>query len=297
MRNRIQRFVVLATVLASLTAVTSSPALAEITCDEPSASNPSSPSASATPVASPAAAAFPEEGGEMTVFAAASLTDAFAEVKGNLEAANPGLSITIETGGSQALVTQLEQGATVDVLATANTSTMHTAVDDGLVAHPSELTTNRLVIVTPQGNDVGITSLDDLAGDGVKFVVAAPDVPAGDYATRAICAYDVSGSAPDGFLDAINGNIVSEEPDVRSVLAKVQLGEADAGIVYASDAAASNAQGNPVDTIDFPAGIPVNATYMIGAVEGGNPDLAAAFIGYVLGPEGQEILANYGFGG
>ena len=267
---------------------------ADIVCEAPVATSatPSSPATSAAI----AKVAFPEAGGELTVFAAASLTDAFAEIVTNLEAANPGLDITVETGGSQSLVTQLQEGAQADVLATANNSTMTTTIESGLISgEPQTFTGNRLVIVTPVDNPAGIASLDDLANDGVKLVVANESVPAGNYARQALCAYGDTDAAPEGFVEAVSGNIVSEEEDVRNVLAKVQLGEADAGIVYASDAVASELAGQSLNVIEFPAGVPVKATYPIAAVDGGNADLANAFIAAILSPEGQEVLAKYGF--
>src|SRR5690606_33602548 len=150
-------------------------------------------------------------------------------------------------------VTQLEEGAYADVLATANSATMERAVAASLIAgDPIDFTGNRLVIVTPPDNPAGIETIDDLSGDGIRLVLANPDVPAGNYAAIAFCNYSVVEGAPDGFVEAVNANIVSEEVDVRSVLAKVQLGEADAGVVYASDAVASEMNGVPLNVVEFP---------------------------------------------
>jgi molybdate transport system substrate-binding protein len=250
----------------------------------------------ATPASGVPDATFPDGGGTLTIFAAASLTDAFATMETMLEGAHPDLDIVIETGGSQTLVTQLQEGARADVLATANTSTMQTAVDSGLIdGEPVPFTGNRLVIVAPEDNPAGIASIDDLANDGVHLVVAGKDVPAGAYAQQALCAYDHDGTAPDGFLDGVWSNIVSEEQDVRSVLAKVQIGEADAGIVYASDAEAARLSGQALHTIEFPETVPTTALYPIAPVAGGNAELANAFVAYILGDEGQRVLAEYGF--
>jgi len=268
-------------------------ASAQIACDVP-ATSPTSPAA--TPAPAIPDATFPEDGGTLTIFAAASLTDAFAEMEATLEEAHPGLDIVIETAGSQTLVTQLQEGARADVLATANTSTMQTAVESGLIdGTPLPFTGNRLVIVTPEDNPAGVESLDDLAQGDLKLVVAGADVPAGAYARQALCDYVTDGDAPDGFLDAVDANIVSEEPDVRSVLAKVQLGEADAGIVYASDAEAARQAGQALHVVEFPASVPTTALYPIAPVAGGNVELANAFIAYVLGDDGQAVLADYGF--
>lgn len=267
-------------------------AAAAIACGPPTPS-PAAATAEASPAVS-SDARFPDEGGTLTVFAAASLSDAFNQIASDLQEAHPNLTITFQTAGSQSLVTQLQEGAQADVLATANTSTMQTAVDSGLIeGAPVPFTGNRLVIVTPKDNPAGITSLDDLGKDGVKLVVAGPDVPAGKYAVNAICAHETNGVS--GFADAVGANIVSEETDVRSVLAKVQLGEADAGIVYASDAVASALAGNALNVVDFPASVPTTASYPIAALAGGNTDLARAFIAYILSPEGQQVLVNYGF--
>lgn len=260
------------------------------------------PATPATAAASPVATAtiptatFPQGDATVVVFAAASLTDVFAELETQLEAEHEGLEIVVETGGSQALVTQLQEGAAADVLATANISTMATAVDSSLIAGtPVPFTGNRLVIVTPSDNPAGITALDDLAGEGVRLVLANEEVPAGAYARQALCAWDSGEDAPDGALDAIGANVVSEEEDVRNVLVKVQLGEADAGIVYASDAVASELAGTPLNVVAFPEGVPVTATYPIAATASGDPELAAAFIGSVLSADGQSLLERYGF--
>lgn len=144
-----------------------------------------------------------------------------------------------------------------------------------IAGEPQIFAGNRPVLVTPTENPAGIGSIDDLANDEVLLVIANETVPAGNSARVAICAWDVSGSAPDGFADNVSGNIVSEEEDVRNVLAKVQLGEADAGIVcYASDATPSDLAGSPLNVIEFPAPVPTRASYPIAAVAGGQSDLA-----------------------
>lgn len=269
-------------------------ATARIECD------PATPAAQASPAAAPPAAVtsgrFPDGEATLTVFAAASLTDVFADLEAALEAGHEGLDVIVQTAGSQALVTQLQEGALADILATANTSTMNIAVESGLTAgSPMPFTANRLVIVAPADNPAGITSLADLAGDDIRLVIANEDVPAGTYARRALCSWSSGGAAPDGALDAIDANVVSEEQDVRNVLAKVQLGEADAGIVYASDATASELAGTTVTVVDFPEGVPVSASYPVAAIADGNQELADAFIGALLAPEGQALLERYGF--
>lgn len=290
----VNAFVLLAMLVGSLGILPASGAVAQIACD-PAASGGTATSSPATPVAA-AEAVFPEDGGELRVFAAASLVDAFAEIGSDIQEANPNVNITFETAGSQTLVTQLQEGAEADVLATANNSTMATAVESGLIeGEPQTFTGNRLVIVVPEGNPAGIESIDDLAGEGVDLVVAAADVPVGNYSRNVLCEYSTTDAAPEGFIDSVNANIVSEELDVRSVLAKVQLEEADAGLVYASDAVAANLAGEPVDVIEFPDTLNVTAVYPIAPVAGGNVELASAFIAYVLSEPGQATLEHYGF--
>lgn len=272
----------------------SSSVVAQLACGTTTPAVQASPTSSPGTVIPPTA--FPEGEATLTVFAAASLTDVFADLEADLEAAHDRLDVIVETAGSQSLVTQLQEGASADVLATANTSTMTTAVESGLIAgSPVPFTANRLVIIAPADNPAGITSLDDLAGDDIRLVVANEEVPAGNYARQAICSWSTGGAAPEGALEAIAGNVVSEEEDVRNVLAKVQLGEADAGIVYASDAVASELAGTPLTVVDFPEGVPVSASYPVAATAEGNQELANAFIGALLSPEGQALLERYGF--
>jgi molybdate transport system substrate-binding protein len=256
-----------------------------------------SPPASGVP-ASPAAAAeapFPESGGELTVFAASSLTEAFDQIATDLEAANPGLTITYNFAGSQTLVAQLAEGAEADVFASANMTQMSAAQDEGVIAgEPATFARNRLAIVVPFDNPAGISAPADLSKDGLKLVLAAPDVPVGQYARESICRMGAdTDTYGEGFVDAVAGNLVSEEENVRAVLAKVQLGEADAGIVYSSDVSAEMA--DDVSTIEIPEAVNVIAGYPIAAVEGGDAALASAFIAYVLGPDGQATLTEFGF--
>lgn len=281
---------VLALMLLATVALPAAPVdAAALTCPPPpTAATDASPAPAATPDA-----AFPEDDTEITVFAAASLTDAYAEIVDAIEAAHPSVTVHVETAGSQTLVTQLTEGARADVLATADTETMRQAREAGLIdGDPVIFTANRLVIVTPEDNPADIDGIEDLAGDGVKLVIAGGAVPAGRYAREAICAWAGDDA---GAIDAIGDNVVSEEIDVRSVMTKVQLGEADAGIVYASDAAAAKLAGTPLHVIAFPDGVPTAAAYPIAPVAGGNVDAARAFIAFVLGSEGQQILEHYGF--
>ena len=271
-------------------------AQATISCDPNlvAASPSASPAAAATP-APVTAVPFPENAGEVTVFAAASLTDAFNQMATDLEAANPGLKLVFNFAGSQALVTQLTEGAKADVFASANNSQMKAAIDGGVISgEPSTFAHNRLAIVVPKDNPAGIASMADLGKDGVKLVLPAEDGPVGQYARQSIClAGSDTATYGEGYIDAVSKNIVSNETNVKNVLAKVQLGEADAGIVYVTDVTPEVA--GDVTLIEIPDAVNVIASYPIAAVEGGNADTATAFISYVLSPEGQATLASFGF--
>jgi molybdate transport system substrate-binding protein len=256
-----------------------------------------SPAAGATAVATPqaAAVAFPEGGGSLTVFAASSLTDPFNKIKTDLEQQNPGLSITYNFAGSQALVTQLSEGAEADVVALASPGQMKTANEAGVIEGQSSIfAKNRLTVVVPKDNPAGISSPADLAKDGVKVVLAGEDVPVGQYGRQSLCnmGRDVA-TYGDGFVDRVAGNVVSEEDNVKAILAKVQLGEADAGIAYVTDVTPDVA--SDVTAIPIPDAVNVIASYPVAAVKGGQPELAQPFISYLLGPEGQATLQSFGF--
>jgi len=254
-----------------------------------------SASTSAAVVSPEVPAVFPQAGGELTVFAAASLTDGFNQVKTDLEAEHPELTITYNFAGSPALVTQLTEGAEADVFASASKAQMTKAEEAGVIAGKSQVfTQNRLAIVVPKDNPAGIQSPADLAREGVKLVLAQAEVPVGQYARQSICAAALDAATfGDGFAVKVGANIVSEEDNVKAVLAKVLLGEADAGIVYTTDVTAELAP--DVFVIEIPATINVIAMYRIAPVTGGDADLAVAFIDYLLGPEGQATLAEFGF--
>lgn len=251
----------------------------------------------ATPESEPAPVEvipFPENAGEVIIFAAASLTDVYGAIEADLEAANPGLDLVFNFAGSQALVTQLSEGAPADVFASANNSQMNAAIEAGVISgEPAEFAQNKLAIVVPADNPAGIESIADLDNDGVLVVLAAEDVPVGGYARESICAAQDAGVDGDEFAAGVAANVVSNESNVRNVLAKVALGEADAGIVYQTDITPDVA--GDVLVIEIPDDLNVIASYPIAAVEGGNAEAAAAFISYILGPEGQATLAEFGF--
>lgn len=236
---------------------------------------------------------FPEEGGELVVFAAASLTDAFTEIGDQIEAQNPNVTVTLNFAGSQALVTQLSEGAQADVFAAANMDQMVLAQEAGVIAgEPVVFAQNRLTIVVPSDNPAGITSPADLAKDGVILVLAQQDVPVGRYARASICALAQDPTLPEDFVERVAANITSQEEDVRGVLTRVQLGEADAGMVYTTDAMSA---GDAVTQIEIPAAANVDTVYPIAPVFGGNEALGAAFVSYLLSEDGQSVLSKYGF--
>ncbi|MBK9211277.1 MAG: molybdate ABC transporter substrate-binding protein [Anaerolineales bacterium] len=228
----------------------------------------------------------------LTVFAAASLTDAFIEIGAAFDAANPGVTTTFNFGGSQTLRTQIEEGAPVDVFASANAKEMDTLVTDNFVTADiaQVFLTNKLVVILPADNPAALEKLEDLANPGIKLVLAAEEVPVGKYSRQAFDLMDASFGT--GFKDKVLANVVSNEDNVKQVVAKIQLGEADAGIVYTSDAIAAP----DLKTIEIPADLNVIAKYPIAPlVNSENTELAAQFIEYVLSAEGQSVLAKWGF--
>ena len=228
----------------------------------------------------------------LTVFAAASLTDAFTEIGKDFETANPGVTVTFNFAGSPALRTQIEEGAPVDVFASASGKEMDTLVTGKFVEEGTSqiFLTNKLVVILPSNNPAGLEKLEDLANPGIKLVLAAEEVPVGNYARQALDL--MNGSFGTDFKDKVLANVVSNEDNVKQVVAKVQLGEADAGIVYTSDAVAAP----DLKTVEIPAELNVTAKYPIAPLtNSANPDLAKAFTDYVLSSDGQAILQKWGF--
>jgi molybdate transport system substrate-binding protein len=228
----------------------------------------------------------------LTVFAAASLTDAFTEIGESFEAANPGVTVTFNFAGSQALRTQIEEGAPADVFASANAKEMDTLVDGKYVdsAAPQIILNNKLVVILPAENPAGIATLGDLATPGIKLVLAAEEVPVGNYARQSLEL--MNGRFGTDFQDSVLDNVVSNEDNVKQVVAKVQLGEADAGIVYKSDARAAA----EVKSIQIPDELNIIAEYPIAPLSSlTNADLARAFVQFVLSDEGQVVLEKWGF--
>jgi molybdate transport system substrate-binding protein len=217
--------------------------------------------------------------GELKVFAAASLTAAFGELGERFTAANGGTRVTFNFAGSQALATQIRQGAPADVFASADTANMDKVKD--LVAAPRSFASNLLQIVVEQGNPKRVTGLGDLARGDLKVVLAAEEVPAGKYAKQVL---DTAGVAV---------RPVSQEDSVKAVVTKVSLGEADAGIVYVTDVTAG---GGKVEGVDIPDQQNVVATYPIATVKAsGSQQRAQAFVDLVRSAEGQGVLRSFGF--
>ncbi|MYR94760.1 MULTISPECIES: molybdate ABC transporter substrate-binding protein [unclassified Streptomyces] len=216
---------------------------------------------------------------ELTVLAAASLTDVFKEAGAAYEKENPGTKVTFSFAGSQELAAQVKQGAPADALVTADTKTM-----DGLTGEtgaPTVIAKNRLVIAVGEGNPEKVENLKDLADTKLKVVLAAPEVPVGRYSKQ--------------ILDAqkIEVKPVSQEPNVRAVLSKVELGEADAGLVYKTDAETAT---DKVDAIDIPDAENAVASYPAATLKGSkHSEAAAAFVAWLSTPAAQKILQGAGF--
>jgi molybdate transport system substrate-binding protein len=191
------------------------------------------------------------------------------------------LSVEFNFGASSALREQILAGAPADVFASANPSNMDRVVDGGLANDPEDFMTNVLELAVPAGNEAGVTGLDDFANADLLIGLCAEEVPCGEFGREALANAGVTPS------------IDTDEPDVRSLLTKIEAGDLDAGIVYATDVLAA---GDTVEGVEIPAEANVVATYPIAALtDAANPDTADAFVEFVLSDEGQEILQSYGF--
>jgi molybdate transport system substrate-binding protein len=242
-----------------------------------------------------AASAPTDESEPLTVFAAASLADVFAQVDAGFVEANPGAATVFNFAASDQLAQQILAGAPADVFASANSTQMQVVVDGSMAdeAQTSVFARNRLVIAVPPDNPAGIAGLADLANPGVRLVLAAAEVPAGRYALEILDRASADPAYGPGFPEAVLANVRSYEENVRAVLAKVVLAEADAGIVYLTDARSS---GDDVVAIEIPPDFNVVAEYFIAPLSGAvHPDRARAFLDYLLSSEGQSILAGAGF--
>ncbi|WP_029434186.1 molybdate ABC transporter substrate-binding protein [Blastococcus sp. URHD0036] len=220
--------------------------------------------------------------GTLTVFAAASLTDVFTDLGDQLEADNPGLDVQFNFAGSSALATQITQGAPADVFASANTSQMTVVTDAGLAdGDPEVFASNVLEIAVPEGNPADVTGLADFGREELTLAVCAPEVPCGAAAEDVFAAAGIT-AVPD-----------TQEEDVRAALTKVELGEVDAALVYATDVTAA---GDSVEGIEFPEADDAVNTYPVCVLtDAPNAAAAQAFVDLVLSDEGQAALADAGF--
>lgn len=233
-----------------------------------------------SPTTSPGGKPAPESK-TLTVFAAASLTQAFTDIAADFEEANPGTMVTLSFDGSPTLIDQIAGGAPADVFASADEKNMDRAMAENLVDDPVLFATNVMTLIVPKGNPAGITGFD-ASLDGTKLVICADGVPCGN-ATRALA-------------DALGLKLkpVSEETKVTDVRGKVESGEADAGVVFATDARSA---GDKVETIAIPGADKNPNRYPIAVVRGSkNADLAESFISFVTSDAGQSVLESYGFG-
>lgn len=256
-------------------------------CGGSSTSDTTSAATTAAPVASSAATG----GGTLRVFAASSLKEVFPKLAEAFAAANEGAKVEFSFAGSDELATQIQEGAKADVYAAASTKYPDALAADGEVDEPVPFTTNTLVLATPSGS-TAVTDLASLAKPGVKLVIGAEGVPVGDYTRKVLPALDASLGA-DWSTDVMK-NVVSEEQNVKGIVAKLQSGDADAGFVYVTDAKAA---GGALTQIPIPADASPTATYPIAVVSKSDAkDLAQRWIDFVVSAAGQSILADAGFG-
>ena len=218
--------------------------------------------------------------GELKVLAAASLKASFTEIGTQLEKDNPGLHVTFDFQGSQTLVSSLSEGNAADVLATADEPTMNKAVEQKLVGERTEFATNVLTLIVPKGNPANVKGIDSSL-DNAKLVVCVETAPCGNAAKELAKAYNVT------------LNPVSEEQKVTDVRTKVESGEADAGVVYKTDAVAAK---DKVDEVTIDNKGVVNHYPIAQTAKPSNPEAAQVFINAITSKSGQEILAKYGFG-
>ncbi|MHB8163445.1 MAG: molybdate ABC transporter substrate-binding protein [Methanoregula sp.] len=236
------------------------------------------------------------EKNELTVFTAASLTGAMTDIAKAYEALHPDTKIVLNFDGSQALRTQIEQGAHADLFLSANTKHMTALQAKGLIVNESVQTfaKNKLALIVPRENRANITGLSDLAHPGIRLVMGTKEVPFGDYTRQALEKMANDSAYGPAYRDAVMKNVVSEDPVITALVAHLRVGEADAGIAYASDV--SEGDRALVTTITIPDQYNVIASYPLGIVQDSAvQDRAAAFVQFIESPEGNAILTRYGF--
>ena len=232
--------------------------------------------------------------GEIVVFAASSLTDVFQDMATGFSSANPNAKITFSFGSSSQLATQLGQGARADVFASADQTQMDNARKaDAVTGQDRVFAGNRLVVITPKDNPKQIKAVKDLGNDGVKFVTAQASVPIGQYTAQLLDKAIADPTYGAEFKTRVENNTVSKEDNVRQVVSKVQLGEADAAVVYSTDATPQVR--DQLQIIPVPDALQTFATYPIAVAKGANSHGGEAWVSYVLSSEGQATLARWGF--
>lgn len=240
--------------------------------------------------------AVPAAAEELTVFAASSLSDVMDELTSAFLETQPGLRVSCNYASSSTLAAQLKQGEVADVFASANEKQMQVLVDSGLIqpAAPVVFARNLLVVIAPADNPARLSSWEDIGRRKLALVLAAPGVPVRDYTEQMATKAAADPGYGPIFRDRLFANLVSEEANVRQTAAKVSLGEADAAVVYSTDVTADIA--GRVKRFDIPERFNVRASYPI-AVLAGAPHAApaAAFVRFVLGPDGRALLARHGF--
>ena len=242
------------------------------------AAMPPASTATSSPSASPRSS---ELAGTIVVNAAASLTETFGVIAADFEKQHPAVTVTLNFGGSSALAESILQGAPVDVFAAASPATMATVTDAGFATGPEVFASNSLIIAVPAGNPGGITGLRDFADPDRTMALCAPEVPCGAAALKAFAAAGIT-AMPDTL-----------EEDVKAALTKVRLGEVDAALVYRTDVLAA---GDDVDGIDFARSDEASSDYLIVPVgKSVKPDVASAFVAFVLGGASRRVLSDAGF--
>jgi molybdate transport system substrate-binding protein len=236
-----------------------------------------------------------EEPRELTVFTAASLTGAFGEI-GQMYKNQTNIEVAFNFDGSQALRTQIENGAYADVFASANKKQMNAVKNSGLMNNRSIIifTKNKLSLIVPKGNPARISNLSDLAKPGLKIVIGTKDVPVGDYALQIISKLGNDSAYGPDYKTKVLANVISQETNVNYVVTKVALGEADVGFAYVSDVTEELA--SKVDKIEIPDEYNIIAEYSMGILqESKYPAESWEFMNLVMSDEGKAVLEKYGF--
>lgn len=238
-----------------------------------------------------------QSGGSITlrVFAAASLFEAFNAIAKRFEGDHPGVTVELNFSGSQQLASQISEGAPADVFASADQRQIKTVVQSGRIADGSEqlFAGNQLVLVTPMENPANINSIKDLTRPGLRLVLAAKEVPVGQYSLDFLNKASQDSEYGSGYQEDVLKNVVSYENSVKSVLNKVSLGEADAGIIYLSDLTGAQPRARG---IAIPGKLNISAACVVAPIKDSqHPETAKAFIDFLLSEEGQSMLARFGF--